>query len=203
LNKDLIGLISGVLVVLSAIPYIWRVWQGKIRTNVTSWTLWSFIGLTLLITFRSSGAEANIWPAVFGFTNPCLVLILSIWRQGERSKPSRSDWVCIAIAVIALVGWFFVRNDKDLAQYALYLSIVADAAAGIPTIAFLWYRPWEDRPGAWGAFAVSYGLSMFAMPELTVANFALPIWMIFASGSITVILVIYRHRARVPLGEWI
>ena len=75
MSAQTIGLLSGSLVIISIIPYAIRVHQGKIRPVLTSWSLWSLIGLALLLTYRSAGAEDNIWPAVFGFTNPTLITI--------------------------------------------------------------------------------------------------------------------------------
>jgi hypothetical protein len=103
LSAQTIGLLSGGLVVLSIIPYSIRVYEGKIRPVPTSWSLWSLIGLALLLTYKSSGAGDNIWPAVFGFTNPTLITILAI-RQHERwKKPKRYEWACLAFGIVSLV----------------------------------------------------------------------------------------------------
>lgn len=93
MSADQIGMLSGALVVVSAIPYIVRVYQGKIETQITSWVLWTLIGFALLVTYKSSGAEANVWPAVFGFTNPFIVMLLTIKRLGRNSwtKPDRIE----------------------------------------------------------------------------------------------------------------
>jgi len=86
LNATTIGLLSGALVFLSIIPYAIRTYDGKIRPVPTSWSLWSFIGLAVLLTYRSAGANANVWPAVFGFINPTLITILSNLEAGEMEE---------------------------------------------------------------------------------------------------------------------
>lgn len=203
ISKEVIGLISGVLVLISAIPYAWRTWQGKIHPNVTSWGLWSFIGLALLLTYRSSGAEANIWPAVFGFINPTLITILALIKRGEKTRFSRLEWACIAICMVSLGMWALIRDDKSLVQYALYVAIVANACAAIPTIVFVLEHPDQDRPFSWGMCAVSYFLSVFAVSEHTFANYALPVYMFIGCGCITWPLVGFRLKERVPLRQWI
>ncbi|MEK7209134.1 MAG: hypothetical protein AAB677_02655, partial [Patescibacteria group bacterium] len=82
MSAETIGLTSGLLVVASVIPYSIRTYQGKVQPNLTSWSLWTLIGLALLLTYKSSGAEANVWPAVFGFTNPLLITIIVLRRHG-------------------------------------------------------------------------------------------------------------------------
>ncbi len=203
LTKENIGFISGVLVVVSAIPYVFRVWQGKIRPSITSWGLWSVIGFALLVTYRSSGAGANVWPAIFGFINPTVITVLAVVKRGERTKLSGLEWVCIAICFLSLGAWFLLRHDRSLVQWALYAAIVADAFAGFPTIGNAFTRPDLDRPFAWGMFAVAYLLALLAAPEWTAANYVLPIYMFLGAGTIACFLTRFRIRSKIPIKEWI
>lgn len=200
--EEVIGPISALIVFLSAIPYGWRVFQRKIQPNVVGWSIWSFIGLTLLITYDSSGAKDNIWPAVFGFTNPCLITILAVWR-GERKWPEWFEIVCLVFGVSSLTMWWFMRNEPSLAQYALYMAMIADTWALVPTVVMLWRRPELDRPMMWWLFGFGYGLGIFAITDHTIANYSLPVYM-FATGSLVAcILAAYRIKNRIPLREWI
>jgi hypothetical protein len=90
-----------------------------------------------------------------------------------------------------------------MSQWALYLAIVADLFVAIPTIVFVWTQPNSDRPFAWAFFAVGYGLAIFAITEHTFANYVLPLYMFFGALSITLPLVLYRRRHKVPLSEWV
>jgi len=200
--KETIGLISGLIVVLSAIPYGIRTYQRKIKPNLVSWSIWAFIGLALLLSYKSSGAGSNVWPAIFGFTSPLMIAVLAIWR-GDRKKPNSLEVTCVVFGVISIVLWYFVRRDPTTAQWSLYIAIVADLFAAIPTVVFLWNNPQEDRPTAWGVFALGYGLAVFAISDHTFANYVLPIYMFALAALVTSLLVAYRVRNRVPLKEWI
>lgn len=203
LDKETIGVISGTIVVVSVIPYLYRIYEGKICPNVTSWGLWSIIGLTLLLTYKSSGADANIWPALFGFTNPIAITLLAIIKKGEKAKLDKLEWWCVAICLVSLGLWLLLRHDRSLSQYALYLAIVADAVAAIPTIRFVTKHPDQDRPFAWGMFGIAYGLALFAIPERTIAQIALPTYMVLGSGYITLQLIKFRVKSKIPLTEWV
>lgn len=203
MNSEFFGHLSGGLVVLCVIPYAIRVYQNKIHPNLTSWILWVIIGLTLFLTYKSSGAGANIWPAVFGFTNPLLITIIAIRRQGKLERPNNLEIICFVFCLVSLGLWWQVHQNKDLAQYALYLAIIADACAAIPTINFVWSQPYGDRPFAWGFFGFAYGLSVFAITEYTFANFVLPTYMFFGSMLVTFPLAKYRWKNHIPLKEWI
>lgn len=202
MSREIIGLVSGLLVVVSVVPYGIRTYQGKVQPNLTSWSLWTLIGFVLLLTYKSSGAEANVWPAVFGFTNPLLITILVLWRRGEWTKPNRVEIACLVFSLLSFGLWLRVRENKEMAQYALYLAIVADLFAAIPTIVFVWTQPNGDRPFAWAFFAVGYGLAIFAITEQTFVNYILPLYMFFGALSIAFPLALYRWRQKALLSEW-
>jgi hypothetical protein len=196
-------MISGGLVVLSFIPYAIRTHQGKIHPAITSWALWSIIGFTLLLTYKSSGAENNVWPAIFGFTNPTLIVIIAFTRKGQRTKMDRVDKWCMFLCGVSLIMWLYMRDKPEFIQYALYVAILADSIASGPTFKVLLKNPERDRPISWGIFALGYGLAFFAIPEYTFANYFLPIYMAIGNGSVAFILVVYRIKNKTPLREWI
>ena len=203
MSAETIGLASGLLVIASAIPYGIRTYQGKVQPNLTSWSLWTFISLALLLTYQSSGAEANVWPAVSGFIHPLLITILILRQQGGWTKPNRVEIACLVFDLSSLILWLGVRESRELSQYALYLAIIADACAAIPTLVFVWTQPNGDRPFAWCLFAVGYGLAIFAITEHTLANYVLPFYMFFAALSISLPLILYRLKHRISLVEWV
>lgn len=207
MTQQTIGLISMALVGIGVIPYAIRVWQRKTTPVLTSWILWTLIGFSLLLTYKSSGADTNVWPAVTGFTNPLIISILIWYRREEKKEPDpserRTERICIKLCVLALIGWWFLKESRQLVQYALYLSIFADICAAWPTAKTLWREPESDRPFCWASFGLAYGLVFFAIPERTVANYALPVWMVTGSTIITVPMVWYRIKKRIPLKEWI
>jgi len=202
LSAESIGAWSGGLVFLSIIPYAIRTYEGKIQPVATTWSLWSLIGLAVLLTYRSSGAEANAWPAVFGFVNPAVITILSVWRRGPWKKPTVWERFCFSFGVASLAMWIFMRQSPNLAQYALYVAIAADICAAIPTIVFVWREPDRDRPLAWVIFALGYFLAIFAIPQDTLANWILPLYMTLVALIVAFPLALHRLRHRVPLKYW-
>lgn len=200
---EIIGMISGLIVIISAIPYSIRTYQNKIHPNLTSWSLWSIIGLALLLTYKSSGAEESIWPAVFSFTNPCIITFLIIRQHGKLIKPNIIEIACLIFCLLSISLWFKVRESQELSQYALYLAIIADAFAAIPTIILVWLQPKCDRPFAWTMFAIGYGMAIFAITKPTFTNYLLPLYMFFGALFVTLPLILYRWRNKIPLSEWI
>lgn len=201
MEKETIGLISGAIVAISAIPYFIRLYQRKIFPNLTSWSLWTLIGLAILLSYKSAGADSSIWPAVFGFTNPFIITIILLKRRGEWKKPEPYEKLCLIFGIISLVILFFTRKVEYFAQFALYTAIVADLCAAIPTIIQYWTNPVSDRPFAWSLFAIGYGIGIFAVKDHSWANDLLPIYMFF--GAFLVATPLILHRIGKPIREWI
>ncbi len=103
----------------------------------------------------------------------------------------------------SLVMWFLLSENKYLSQYALYVAIIADACAAYPTITFLWENPLEDRPFAWGLFSIGYGIAIFAVTDPRPSNYILPLYMWFGSLCVTLPLIGYRIKHKIPLSKWI
>lgn len=203
MDKELIGIVAGAIVFVTLIPYAWRVYCGKIQPNLTSWFLWTVISLALLITYWGSGARENVWMAVVGCINPFLITVLVAVKYPNKIRMSRSERVCLAIGIASLVLWFVFRNQKSLVQYALYVAIIADGCAAIPTAICYWREPSLDRPFAWGVFCVASMMNIFAIPEPTVSNYAYPLYMTIGSFVITLPLVLYRVKQRISFKEWV
>ncbi|MBI4094709.1 MAG: hypothetical protein HY435_00760 [Candidatus Liptonbacteria bacterium] len=203
MEKEFFGLLSGGIVIASIIPYAIRTYQRKIMPNPTSWMLWTLINFAILLTYRSSGALANVWPAVFGVTNPLLIAIFLVKNRATWKKFERFEYACLAVGIVSLAMWWCMHESRTMVQYALYMAILADACAATPTVAFTWRFPEKERPFAWGLFALGYGVGMFAVSEHTVANYALPAYMFLGASFITVPLVRHRLKNRAPLKEWI
>lgn len=203
MSAETIGMASGLLVAISVVPYSIRTYQGKIRPILTTWSLWTLIGLAILLTYKSSGAEANVWPAIFGFTNPLVITAIVVWRHGEWTRPNRTEIACLVLGLLSIGLWLWVRESRELSQYALYLAIVADLFAATPTIMAVWMQPDSDRPFAWVLFTVGYGMTIFAITEHTFANYSLPLYMSLGALSISSPLVLYRWRHKIALSEWI
>ncbi|MFA5934747.1 MAG: hypothetical protein WC827_02590 [Candidatus Paceibacterota bacterium] len=203
MNKELIGIIVGVIVSFSLIPYAWRVYHGKVQPVLSSWFLWTIIAVALLVTYWGAGAKESVWMAVVGFINPLLITILVAVKFPEKIRLSKLEQICLFLGICSIALWFVLRSHKSLVQYALYVALLADVCAGIPTMDCYWRNPLVDRPFAWILFSIASVINIFAVSECTVSNYAYPVYMAVGSMTITLPLIIYRIRKRIPLVEWI
>jgi uncharacterized protein with PQ loop repeat len=200
MNTEAIGLLAGLLGLLSVIPYCVRVWQRKIRPNPTSWFVWSLLSGILLFNYKETGVGASIWLAVVGFLNVGTVFVLTLLRQrSEWSKPDRLEVATLTIGMIS-VAYLLTSGQAD---NALYIGIFADIWAVAPTVRGAWRRPLQDRPYAWLMFAIASMISMFAITDGSLSSYALPVYYAIAELLVAIPLVLHRCKERIPLREWV
>jgi hypothetical protein len=203
--EKIIGFISAIIVFASVIPYAIRVWQRKITPNLISWTIWTLLGVAILISYRSSGAKESVYPAIIGCINPLIIMVLILTRNLKKSKKKLSFWdfMCGIFGVISIVLWYTTNNDPHKVQYALYIAIIADFWALVPTIKDAIKTPSEDRPFMWLLYSVGYSVSIFAITEHTVANYILPVYMFCGPIIVFILLARYRIKNKIPFKEWV
>jgi hypothetical protein len=196
------GLLSCLILTSSAIPYGIRTYQRLIVPNLTTWTLWTIIGVSLLVTYSGSGAKINVLPAISGAMNPLIILVLLVVRRERFAKLGAFDLICLVLSLVSIGLWYVFRNERGLAQYALYASIAADGLAASPTALSVWTRPQDERPLAWILAGLGYLVAFFSITEHTYANYALPAYMVLMDIAIIFPLVKYRIDKKIALREW-
>lgn len=205
MDKELIGTVSCAVVLLSALPYAWRTYQKKIQPQVTSWSLWTIISLALALTYKDSGAGANMWPVVFGFVNSAIITTLAFRAKNceDRIRLTSLDKICTTVIFMVLLAWAALRDQPELVQFVLYGAIFANAVAAIPTVAKIKKDPGSERPAAWALLGIGYGLAFFAVEKPSIANYALPLYTIILATWVTSTLTLHRVKNRIRIREWV
>ena len=200
--ETIFGLLSAVIIFSSYPIYAIRVWQRKIIPNIASWSIFVLISLAIFLSYASSGAKENSW-ATYGPLIGCtVILIITLFRSKEKSL-NHFDIACLVFGSFSLVVWYFTKDTKEMAQYALYTALFADFLGMLPSIKFLSKHPKKDRPFMWIIFGFGYFLTFFAITDHTFANWALPVFMVIIPAFVWVPLVKYRIKNKIPFKEWI
>jgi len=200
--KETFALLSALVVLLSYPVYGWRIYRREIETNIASWSMFVLISVTFLLTYSASGAEENLIVTYGPVLGTTCILLVSLFRTKNLSL-TKTDWVCVGITISSLVAWYFTKESKELAQYALYLALLADGVAIIPTIVFLRKNPKKDRPLMWMIFSFGYFLAIFSIKDHTFANYSLPVFMVVLPAFVWWPLLKYRIANKIPLKRWI
>lgn len=135
---DIFVIISSVLAVCSAIPYIIDVIKGKTKPRIVTWGIWTFLGA---ISCTASLVEHQYPTAILLaaiITGNIFIVVLG-WKNGHK-KFNKTDIFCLIGALIGLLLWW-IFNSPAIAVIA---TITIDAIGAIPTIEHCWQKPREE-----------------------------------------------------------
>lgn len=183
------GLIAGILAMLAVVPYIRSILSGRTKPNRASFLIWTGVGLMVAATYKASGATTTLWVALAYFVSPLIVAALSL-KYGVGGA-SRLDLVCLSGALLSLALWWATRS----APTSLYINILVDALAVIPTAKKAWLDPGSEDRSAWQLAFLANAVDLFAIrswaPEISIY----PIYSFLATGTIVTALTLKRRPA--------
>lgn len=219
--KELLGNISGLLVLISIIPYAIGTLtkrknpdgsdltdnQGntiyRINPNPATWSLWTFITFSIFLNHVASESTASVWPVLFTFTNPLLITIILLVQGRVWNRLKTIDHICFVFGAASFIAWLAVKGRPDIAMYGVMLGLLADFVAAVPTIYFVWTQPDKERPFSWALFSIGYFLALFTLESYDFANLLLPVYMAAGSFFIALPLIIHRAKHKERLKEWL
>jgi len=189
----IIGYISLALVLIAGGFHVRRVWQGEITISPVSWFIWFAVSFAILLSYNSMDTKHELYVAIGNVIFPGMNFALS-FRQKTKVELSKWDYGALILGLVAMVLWWFVRQDPTQVQYANYLAILADMCAVIPTFMLVKKNPMVEKPLPWLIFALGFGISTFAIESDSFANYVLPIYMFVGAGLIAALQVHYRWK---------
>lgn len=204
MDHALLGLIGAIVIIVGDIPYMIGAWQRTVKPSLTSWSLWSFIWIVVGLTYDGSGAAANIWPVLASAADNIIITGITFFRQPRTwDSLERLDKWCLALSLSSLALFLGVHGSREWSAYALYLAIVADLVASLPTMVDAWKNPSNEPPFSWACFATGYVFATLAISDNTIANYSLPVYSFLGTMIIVVPLVVYRWHNCSSVREWI
>lgn len=195
------GIIAQCLTSVAGLLYIVRTFQGINKPNLISWMIWAFIGWAfLLVTVNNPEADkiTKFFSIVLAVP-PTFIAILAL-KKGVIESVSREDVFAVCIAFIAMLVWFYKKDEPGILP--VLLAILADICALIPTLKFVYRKPADDRPGAWFTFSLGSLLTLLSLQKWNPESYLLPIYMGVASLLVVYPLFVYRIRNKIS-NEWI
>ena len=142
------ALIGAGIASLGGLYYLYETIIGKAKPNRVTWLLWGLLPAIIFIAQRTEGVGDLSWVTFATALPPLLVVIASFFNKKAYWKTAPIDYVLMAVALLGLALWFFT-SDPNI---AILFSVIADFAAGVPTIIKAWRHP---KTESWKAYAIS------------------------------------------------
>ena len=169
---------------VACLGYARAVLRGEATPNRVTWFLWAFVPLIAAAAQWRAGVGISTLVVLSVGAGPACVLLASIvWGKGSWQL-GPFDYVCGACSLAALALWA-ATGDPVI---AIVLSILADAAAALPTLRKAWLAPETEDRLAYLISFVGMILGILSVEEATFSAYAFNIYLVAASGALVVIL---------------
>jgi hypothetical protein len=175
---------------VACLSYVRAILRSEATPNRVTWLLWALVPLIAgAAQWRSGVGISTLVVLSVGAGPACVVLASFVGGRGSwRLGPF--DYVCGACSLAALALWAITGDPVT----AIVLSILADAAAALPTVRKAWLEPaTENRPAYLIAFA-GMVVGILSVREATFSACAFNAYLVAASGTLVLILYLPRRR---------
>jgi hypothetical protein len=185
--KEIFALISAVLILIAAPPYVIDTIKGKTKPERVTWLIFSVLGLIAFISQLGLGAS---WSLVFSgldTTASILVFILAI-KYGVGGH-TRFD---IAALVIASLGVVIAIVAKE-PIISLLGVIIADLSGMALTIRKTYISPNSETTISWLLVGTASLFGLLAVGKLSYAILLYPFYLMLANYSVPITQVLSRN----------
>lgn len=181
-----IGVIAGVVLIASFIPYIASILAGKTKPQRATWCIWSFLSILLLFSYYFSGGRTAIWVSIGAVVVFTTIALLSL-----RKKYGVGGWTKFDRGIIAGCGLcLFIWWISNSAITALTMAMLMDALGAIPTIKKIHHYPKQEDKWAWIIAFTAHTLNLMAVEQWDYAHAAYPLYLFLEVGLIMILVVL-------------
>jgi hypothetical protein len=184
--------LAALINVFGSLLYALSTLKGKTQPNRVTWFLWA---INPLIAFAAQVGEGAYWIALMTFMvgfGPALVLTASFLNKNAYWKITRFDSVCGILSVLAIALWIITGTGI----IAIWLSIVADLFAGLPTLVKAWRFPETEDHRAFRNAGIGAVITLLTVQKWQFSQYGFALY-IFIICSVFYILIRLRPQQRI------
>lgn len=176
---------------VACLSYVRAILRSEARPNRVTWFLWAIVPLIAGAAQWRSGVGISTLVVLSVGAGPACVVLASFvggvgsWRLGPF------DYVCGACSLAALALWAITGDPVT----AIVLSILADAAAALPTVRKAWLEPATENRSAYLIAFIGMVVGILSVREATFSAYAFNAYLVAASATLVLILYLPRRRS--------
>ncbi|WP_081168208.1 hypothetical protein [Lactococcus garvieae] len=182
---------SAAVTLYFALGYVKATIKGWVLPNKVTWFLWALAPMiAFFATLSSSDFSYGQIPVFMAGFTPLLVFGASFINKKSFWRITRFDVSCALLSLTTLLIWYITKNPG----LAIFLAIVSDALAALPTLIKAWRYPETEsiRPFAAGIFTT--GVAFIAIHTWNFAHVAFPVYLVLLNIVMTIILAIRNKK---------
>lgn len=175
--------ISSLLALISPIIYSRAIFKGEAKPHRTTRLVLLLITALTTASLFAQGNRVAIWLAGVSTLQSILIFFLSI-KHGMGGW-SRTDILCLVIALLGIVLWQVTKNPV----IALYFAIGADFTGMIPALIKTYHHP---KTEVWTFYTLDVFAALFsilALSRWSPEEYSYPIYIMLINVVMTALIV--------------
>lgn len=185
----IIGLLAGLLAIVSYLPYTKDILNKKVKPERASWLIWSILASIAFFSQLSKGARQSLWFTGLDSIGAFVTLALSI-KFGLGSV-KRRDVFALIFAGIGLIIWFFTHN----AIYALLITMAVDVIGVTLTVWKTFEHPDTETYPMWLIICLASVLAIISVGKFNATLMVYPFY-IFLANFAVVMAIYFGSKAK-------
>jgi hypothetical protein len=181
--KDMFGLLSLILSVVSYVPYARSIFVASTKPHAFTWLVWGAVMAIAFIAQLSDRAGAGSWATGLSAAFCLGIGVVALFR-GEK-QITRGDWIAFVVTLLAIPLWV-VTSDP---LWSVLLVTGIDAVAYYPTFRKSYAKPDEELAFKYVLTVIRYLFSLLALEHYTVVTSVYQLVSIVMEMAIVVMLL--------------
>jgi hypothetical protein len=181
-------IIGALINFLGTLPYIRDTLAGSTKPNRVTFLLWATAPLIGAAASFASGVRWAILPVLMSGLCPALVLLASFYNKKAYWKIRPFDYACGFFSILGLILWR-ITNQPDV---ALFLSVVTDFLAALPTIRKSWTYPETETASSYAASFIGALTCFFVIKDISFSACAFPTYLL--STNAVILFALWRKK---------
>ena len=186
--KDMFGLLSLVLSVVSYVPYARSIFVANTKPHAFTWLVWGAVMAIAFVAQLLDKAGAGSWATGLSAAFCLGIGVVALFR-GEKHI-TRGDWIALVITLLAIPLWV-VTSDP---LWSVLLVTGIDAVAYYPTFRKSYAKPDEELAFKYVLTVIRYLFSLLALEHYTVVTSVYQLVSIVMEMAI-VVMLLWRRAA--------
>lgn len=184
------AIVGAVIGSLGGFYYLYETIIGSARPNRVTWLLWGIFPMIIFAAQRVQGVEGLSWTSFAAGFTPLLIVAASFFNKKAFWKTERRDYYLMAAAILGMILWAVTDNPN----LAILFALLADLAAGIPTLIKSYQHPASE---SWVAYAIStfgFGISVLSIQTYDFQNTAFAAYVFILNGAMAAFAARGRNK---------
>ncbi len=174
---------------IGGISYLVDTIKGKTKPNRVTWFLWALAPLIAFAAEIKEGVGIQSLMTFFVGFSPLLIFLGSFVNNKSTWRLGKFDFICGGLSLIGLLLWYVTKNGN----FAIFLSILADGTAAVPTIVKSYRFPETENYHVYLAYTIAAAITLLTIETWDFANFGFPVYILILC-AILVFLIRFRSR---------